>query len=682
MIVSVAGDIHASDVEKAVAKTFGALGKDGFRKERGPREPEQKSFRYGSSTGDLKQGYSVLGWKTQGVGGDAELEIDLVSQILGTGRSSRFFRHVVAPDAAATASTSHYQFDDVGILIAQASFDESRRAEVDRRILEEVERLKAHGPTEYELALARNALRANLVLGLESALGQAQSLAEAEAREGYRSLGDRLKKLDAIGADAVRDAARRFLTVERLTLYHYAPAGTPALDRAAALAAVTAATREVPPAEPAIALPAATAVASGAAADRTATETTLSNGARLVVRERPGAPSVALGLYLAGGRSEETSANAGITQLAASSLRRGAGGRSGAELDRAFEFLGTAIETSVLPDYVGVELEVVSSNLRPALDLFADVVLRPTFAAEGIEEERALQIASARRDFDSSFRRPQALALADLWPTHPYGLPGVGTEDSISSIATADVGRWWSDHLAAEDATIIVVGDVSAAGARELLESAFAGLPKRGAARATVRPPAPPPTRTETVEYRDRKQSAIVMAFAGPPPSSPEAARLELLQNVTSGLAGTLFAELRGRRSLAYTVFAGYQARRAGGLAFAYLATEASKEPEASAALLAELRRLAVDGFDEQQLATAKSAFAGSTKIDLQTNGQIRDELARGVIYGTGLDAAAARLATARATTLAQLRETAATWFGVERFATAVLRGKVATPEP
>ena len=678
MILSIAGDVRAADVEKAVAATFGTLATAGLDKKRGPAEPAQTEFRYGSSTGDLKQGYSVFGWHTQGVGGDAEPALDLASQILGSGRSSRFFRHVVGPDAAATASMFHYQFDDVGLLIAQASFDESRRAEVDRRVLAEIERLKAHGPTAYELALAKNALRAQVVLGLEDAVGQAQALAEAEAREGYRALGDRLARLDRVTADEVRTAAQRFLSNDRLTLYHYAPNGTPALDRAGAWAQVQAAVAPTPPAEPANALPASFGAVAEAKADRPATEVRLANGARLIVRERPGAPSVAVGLYLNGGRSFESSANAGITQLTVASLRRGAGALSGEEIDRSFEFLGTALASDVTPDFLGAEMEVVAANLRPALGLFADVVLHPTFPAAGIDEERALQLAAIRRAFDSSTQRPQALALADLWPTHPYGLPAAGTEDSVAALTAADLAAWWKGHLAAEDATLVIVGDVAAGAVQELVEKAFAGLPRRGSARPALRPPAPPPTRTETAEYRDRKQSAIVMAFAGPPAADPEAARLELLQNVTSGLAGTLFAELRGRRSLAYTVFAGYRPYREGGLALAYLATEAAKETEAKEALLAELRKLATDGFGAAQVATAKSSFAGSTKIDLQTNGQLRNELTRGALYGTGLDSTAKRLAIAQATTLEELRATAAKWFGAERFTTAILRGKTA----
>lgn len=681
MILSIAGDVKAGDVQKAVAATFGKLATSGFDKQRGPKEPAQTGFRFGSSTGDLKQGYSVMGWHTQGIGGDAELALDLAAQILGGGRSSRFFRHVIGPDAAATATAFHQQFDDVGDLLVQTSFDESRRGEVDRRVLAEVERLKAWGPTEYELALAKNSLRAQTILGLEDAVGQAQALAEAEARKSYRFLGDRLAALDRVTAAEVGAAARRFLNVQGLTLYHYAPNGTAMLDRAAALARVEAAVSTPPPAEPPLALPALAAAAKPAAKDLPASEMQLASGARLVVRERPGAPSVAIGLYLAGGRSAESSANAGITQLTVSALRRGAGNLSGEEIDRSFEFLGTELGSAVTPDSIGCEMEVIAANLRPALDLFAEVVLHPTFPAAGVKEEQALQLAAIRRNFDSSFQRPQALALAALWPTHPYGLPGAGTEDSVNALAAADLAAWWKANLVAEDATIVVVGDVTAAAARELVEKAFAGLPRRGAPRPELRAPANPPTRTETVEFRDRKQSAIVTAFPGPKPSDAEAARLELLQNVTSGLAGTLFAELRGRRSLAYTVFAGYQPRREGGLAFAYLATEAAKENEAKEALLTELGRLATDGFGDKELAIAKSSFAGSTKVDLQTNAQMRDELARGVLFGTGLDATAKRLAIAQATTLAELRATAAQWFGAEHFATAILRGK-AVPAP
>jgi zinc protease len=678
MIVAVAGDVSAAEAETVVAREFGALPRGELVKQRGPAEPPQTGFRFGRSTGDLRQGYSVLGWHTQGVGGEDEQRLDLAAAILGGGRSSRLFRHAVGPDAAATATASHWQFEDVGAFIVQASFDEEKRAEVDRRLIAEVERLKAHGPTPYELELARNALRAQLLLGIESALGQVQTLAQAEARYGYAALAEQVRRLGRITPDEVRDAARRYLTVDRLTLYHYAPAGAPELDRAAALAAVRAAAAAVPGAESAPPLPATGAALARAAADRPAVTTTLDNGATLIVRERPGAPTVSVGVHVRGGRTEESSADAGITQLAVSAISRGAAGRSGEELDRGFEFLGTALASEVLPDSFGVSIDLPAASLPPALDLLADVVLRPDFPADGVLEERALQLAAVRRAFDSSVQRPLQLAGLDLWPTHPYGLPAAGTEDSLAALDAARVAAWWRDHLAAEDTVIVVVGDVAAGDARARIERAFGALPRRGSARPAVRAPLPPPTRTDKIEYRDRRQSAIVAAFPGPPPGDPEAARLELLENLTSGLAGTLFAELRGRRSLAYTVFAGYRERAAAGLVFAYLATDAAKEAEARDALLTELRRLGTDGFGEADLARAKSALAGSVRIELETNGALRAELAANALLGLGADATERKLAIARATTLDELRATAARWFGAERFALAILRGRPA----
>ncbi len=680
MIVAVAGDVTAAEARALVGRTFGALPVGVLDKHRGPQEPPQGGFRYGRSTGDIQQGYSVLGWHTVGIGAPEEQALDLAADILGGGRSARFFRHVVGPDGAATADASHWQFEDVGVFIVQASFDEQRRSEVDRRLLAEVERLKAHGPTEYELRLAKNRIASQLVLGLESALGQAQTLAYVEANWGYATLGDRLAELEALTAEAVRDAARRHLMVDKLTLYHYAPDGAAANDRETALAEVRAATATAPAAEAAAELPPAPAPVPGAGAERPASALRLANGATLIVRERPGAPSVSFGVYLLGGRTGESSANAGITRLAASALRRGTATRSGEQIDRELEFLGTQLELDVDNDAVGLTLDVLRTNLRPALDLAADVMLRPTFPPTGVDEERALQLAAIRRSFDSAFQRPATLAYAALFGTHPYGISSLGTADSISTLSPADLASWWRDLATAENAVLVLVGDVDAAAARALVESAFAGLPRSGSSVAELRSPPALPARIETIEYRNRKQSAIVMAFPAPPPGDPDAPRLELLQRITSGLAGTFFAELRGRRSLAYTVFASYQPYRETGVWFAYLASDAAKEPEAKEALLAELRRLATDGFSAEDLARGKSSFAGSTRIGLQTNAAVLRDLVTNHVFGLGLDGTEKTLAAAQATTLEELRAAAGRYAGAEAFATAILRGQAPAP--
>ena len=222
----------------------------------------------------------------------------------------------------------------------------------------------------------------------------------------------------------------------------------------------------------------------------------------------------------------------------------------------------------------------------------------------------------------------------------------------------------------------MVVGDVDAGEAKRLVETAFSALPARSGPAPALAPPPAPPTRTEMVEFRDRKQSAIAMTFAAVPPGHADALPLRLLESSSSGLAGTLFAELRGRRSLAYTVFCGYLPRREGGAMLAYMATGADKETEAKGALLAELRRLAADGLTEADFVRGQRSFEGSTRIELQTNGALAADYARNLLAGRELDATERDIERARTVTLDDVRQVAGRYLGAERFATAVLRGK------
>jgi zinc protease len=384
-------------------------------------------------------------------------------------------------------------------------------------------------------------------------------------------------------------------------------------------------------------------------------------------------------------RSESISAAAAATsraptQASPSSWRRACAAAPRVAPERRSTAPSSCSERScaraVAADYFGFTLDVEATNLRPAVELLSDVVLHPTFPVDGIEGERALQLAAIKRSFDSSIQRPFALAAGQLFPAHPYGQTATGTAASVSRLDRDALAAWWRRQIAAEDAALFVVGDVAADDARRLVEEVFAGLPIRGASRAVVPAPTLMPARTELVEFRDRRQSAIVLGFPAVAAGHVDAPALALLQKATSGLAGTFFAELRGRRSLAYTVFVSPSLLRDGGVLYAYLASEAKKEDEAKAALLAEVWRLSEDGLSETDLARAKSSYAGETRIDLQTNGAILADYAQNLFLGLGLDGTEKRLAAASKMTLDEVRQVAKRYLASDLFTTAVLRGK------
>jgi zinc protease len=181
----------------------------------------------------------------------------------------------------------------------------------------------------------------------------------------------------------------------------------------------------------------------------------------------------------------------------------------------------------------------------------------------------------------------------------------------------------------------------------------------------------------ETIEYRDRKQSAIVVGFPAVPPQHADWTLLRLIGTATSGLAGTLFAELRGKRSLAYTVYAGATSRERAGAFIAYIASDAAKEQAAREGLIAELQRISADGVREEDIERAKSYIAGTTRIRLQTNSAIASEIAGNYLLGLGTDFTDRFLEKIEAATLEDVKNVARRYLNRENYVVATLRGKV-----
>ncbi|HVG24068.1 MAG TPA: pitrilysin family protein [Thermoanaerobaculia bacterium] len=676
MILVVSGDINHDEAAKAIDATFGKMKKGTLAKKGGPAEPPQTAFRYGQQAADVRQGYTTMGWHTPGVGHRDGAAIDALALILGGGRSSRFFRNVIGPEGAATANANNQTFEDVGLFEVQASFDEKNRAEVDRRLLREIERIKAHGPSAFELQLAKNLAESQTILGLQNVLGQANALGYNEVRGGYRGLGTNLAEMMALAPADITRVARQYLTVDNMTMYHYRAKGTPELTRDQALASVKEAVSAAPEALEAASNTVTSTPARAARGTRAPEVSKLSNGATLIVEERAGAPAVTVAVYFAGGRNEETSANAGITRLMTSAMRRGTTSRGAEQIDREIEFLGTQIGTDMARDYFGFDVDVVSRNVRPATALLADVVLAPTFPEKGVTEEKHLQKAAIRRTADSAGARPQALMYEALYRNHPYALTAEGYVTSVDATDAAALRAWWQQHVNADDALIVIAGDLHADDAKQIAEEAFAKLPKRTTPRATTALPLAANGRSDVIEYRDRKQSAIALGFPAVGYTHPDYAPLRLLQQVTSGISGTLFSELRGKRSLAYTVFSTIASADQGGTYYAYMATDAAKEEEARKGLLGELRRHSADAVTEENLARAKSSLAGQTRLQRQTNEAHVAELARGHYLNLGLDFSERFLAAAQSQTLDAVRKAAGKYLAGDNYVLAIMRGK------
>ena len=165
----------------------------------------------------------------------------------------------------------------------------------------------------------------------------------------------------------------------------------------------------------------------------------LANGAVLLVAERPAIPIVVVRVGVPAGAVYDPPDGLGVANLTAALLTRGTARRTGPELDRAIEFVGGSLEAGAGSDGATVTLSVLKKDLALGLDLLAEVLLQPGFAAD----EMTRKVIEIQGSLRRSEQEPETVAARELsrmmFPGHPYGQPVYGTIESVGKITREQV---------------------------------------------------------------------------------------------------------------------------------------------------------------------------------------------------------------------------------------------------
>ncbi len=200
----------------------------------------------------------------------------------------------------------------------------------------------------------------------------------------------------------------------------------------------------------------------------------MANGVRVLFVERRDLPIVAVRVVSAVGAGDLAAVRPGATAFMGSMLEQGAGRRDALSLSDDFQSLGAEHGVWCDWDSCAARIKVLSSRLAPALDMLADVVLRPTFPASELERLRKRWLASLQQEKNSPGAMEQnALAAAVFGRTHPYGHNLKGAVEDIEKLTRGDLEAAWRRAFAPRTTTIVVAGDVGAADVRSILDARF-----------------------------------------------------------------------------------------------------------------------------------------------------------------------------------------------------------------
>lgn len=661
-VLVLAGDVDAKIALALVEKYFGAIPPGPPVRRHGRWIAKMSGERRALLEDRVPQARIYKVWNIPPIFDTDTHYLDLVSDILGAGKTSRLYRRLVYQDQTCTAVMAYIDPREIaGQFTVMASVRPGADLKaVEQAMDEELARFLEQGPTQKELEQVRTRHFADFLRGLQRVGGfggKSDVLARGEVYAGdpgaYRkALGDVAKATP----ENLRDAARRWLS-DGVFVLEVRPFG----DRQPVSKTDADRSRLPEPGPPpALDLPKLERMK-------------LANGLQVVLAARPDLPLVHLQLLVNSGFAADPPQAPGTASLTMAMLDEGTSSRSALEIAEELDRLGMQLATGASLDVVSATASALKANLEASLRLFADVILHPAFPDEELGRQKKQRLAAIQNEK----ARPFGLALRVLprllyGEGHPYAVPltGMGTEQSVAALTREDLVRFHRRWFHPNNATLIVAGAVTADELKPLLEKAFGGW-QPGEAPARRMPPPRPPQRSH-IYILDRpgaQQSVILGGHLAPPKSNPDEVALEIMNAILGGqFISRINMNLREDKHWSYGADTVIIDARAERPFLAIAPVETGKTREALLEILKELRQIRQERpITAEELAAAQSGQTLRLPGSFETLGRLAAGIAEIVTFNLPDDYFETYVPKVRALTLDDVNSAARRYLDPER---------------
>lgn len=350
----------------------------------------------------------------------------------------------------------------------------------------------------------------------------------------------------------------------------------------------------------------------------------LRNGLPLYVVENHAQPYVSVHITARGGASHDGSL-AGLAELSAGLMTSGTSTHDAQDLADAIDLLGASLDAGAGRDETSVGLGVLTSFLDPALDLLADVTLRPTFPDEEVEREGRQAIAAIQQNMAEPGYPAGVRFRREIYGAGPYGSPVDGTEQTLRAINRDACALFHHQHFNASNTFIVAAGDVTPQGIADALDA------RLGEWEAGTTPAlefsarrASEGLRVVVVDRPGAVQSALRIGCLAVERGHPDYLPLSVVATVLGGYFNSrINANLRERNGFTYGARAGLESLVMPGTFSVTTSVGTEVTDRAVEETLFELRQIVEQPMPEEELALVQNYITGSQALQTETPGQV-----------------------------------------------------------
>lgn len=566
--------------------------------------------------------------------------LNVLSRVLSVGDSSRLAKRLV--DTGRALQADAWIFDNRGpglfsfILIANVGVD---LAELEAASYEELQKIIDEGVPQEELNKVIAGIRSRNILGLETALGLAESIQSVNYFTGDpQAVFTGINRYQEVTSEDIQRVALEYLDESDRHVFNVVetdaeapPPIVPYADEDAEAVApdyryVIEQDEPPPPLD------------SNEFSFPTISENVLDNGLEVVVIEQPNMPIISLDVYFAGGSTAQPNDLPGVAGITGYLISRGTATRSAQDIAGAIEQVGGAINSVGSSDYLQLGVFGLIEDTALAFDLLADMTLNASFPVNEFERERAEWISS----LEASLAQPGTVAhriFDNRLYSSEHGYGNLYTVESLEAITRDDIVSFYESRRNPDNAVLIIAGAITADEGLAYAEQHFAEW--EGSAEA-ISYPAPPENSGQQILLVDRPgstQANILLGNIAIQGASMDYFPARVMNHVLGGtFSSRLVQNIREEKGYTYSIGSGFSypadigSFRVSGAVRNDVIVSALEE------VFKEIERIQTEPLTDQEINDARDGIVGEFVFGLETYQDFVETVASYKIRGVELD--------------------------------------------
>ncbi len=474
--LTVAGDVDAKEVMDLAVTYFGPINRGPEVKDMPAQPASLDADRYISHEDKIRFPLIQMNYPTVANRHPDEAPLDVLSDILGGGKSSIFYQTFVKTQKAIQASVSNPCSELAGNMsFTVVGFPGTNLADMEKEVRAAIATFEERGISDEDLQRYKSTYEASTIQGLSSVRGKGSRLASYETFTGNPNyIKKDLKRYMDVTKEDVMRVYEQYIKDQNCVIVSYIPEGqreliaaednyTPTIGRTPETVLnnydtlvynkpvdtlIDRSVKPQPGPSPFVPVPELWT------AD-------MDNGLKAIGTLNDEIPMVSLQITMPAGHRNEPMDKAGIASLTASLLNESTENYSAEDISDELEKIGSRISVSAGNENVTINISSLTKHIDKTLELAEEIMMRPAFTEDDFSRVKKQTLeAIANRENQASQLASDAFAKLLYGEDHIKSVPTVGNASTVESISLDDVKSYYENYFSPANAQLVVVGNM------------------------------------------------------------------------------------------------------------------------------------------------------------------------------------------------------------------------------